>query len=128
MKLFPPVIRAAKALMRAGKSRRAAARLMGLSESGLRAAVARSKRGRKQVTLGRPRALSQKQRKAVLKMANSEFRAGRTVTAAQLIRKLKLPCCENTVCSELKMLGKKHLNRAIKGQHTAAQRKSDTSF
>jgi transposase len=124
MKFCAAVLSAARGLVRSGKSQRAAARLLNLSESGLRCALQRSRRPGRRSRLGRPPAITKSQRRDLLKIANKAFRRGGTTTAGEIIRKLKLDVDERTVCKALAAVGKGYLKRANAPQHTTSHCKS----
>jgi len=115
--IFPPrIVKAARRLIKEGKSRRAAASTLEVSYSGLSAALVRKKKKKKE-TRGRKGNISKAIRKAILKCKRQQVRLGRNPTAPWIRRKFKLTkvCSEKTVQRLLKSDGDEYLNRRKKG-------------
>jgi len=104
-KICPAIIKAARNLTkgRNGDSVRGAARRLGLSESGLRKAMAR-RAGKRRVkeARGRPKCLGKGQVKKVIKLLDAENKKGFEPNAPYIRRRLRLSCSDQSVRRTIK--------------------------
>ena len=103
-KLSAAVVRAARSLMkgRDGLSKRSTAKRLGVSEAGLRKALARKGKRHRKETRGRKKALTDVQRRKIFRLLNKENRKGYKPDAPWIRRRLRLPCSTSTVRREIK--------------------------
>ena len=98
MKIVPAIVKAARSLRTNGDSIRAAAKRLGLSESGLRKAMARRAGNRRaKERRGRPKCLTPAHRKMIISLLDQENKEGFAPDAPYICRRLRLPCSAQTV-------------------------------
>jgi hypothetical protein len=131
VKLTAPVVKAARSLIRSGHSRRKAARDLGVSVSGLAAALSRRNVAAKIETRGRPLALTPAQRTRALRLFKKQQKTGYTNPTARMVRRqarLTRACSERTVRREFRKDKQKYKDRVQKTTITKADMSTRLGF
>lgn len=112
-----PLLTAARSLLREGYSKREAARVLGVSKSGLGAALKRKRKGKR--GRGRPRVLTPTEVRRALRMLAQKNEKNEDSSAVTIHRHLGLQCSVTSLRRSLRRNGYRYAARISKGTLTA---------